>query len=155
MKLSSLCYLEKDGKYLMLYRNKKKNDENAGKWIGVGGKFEENESPLECMRREVLEETGFLVKAATLRSVVTFVSDCFETEYMFLYTVTDFEGKLLECSEGELSWIPKDEIYSLSMWEGDRIFLELIAKNEPYFDLKLVYKGESLVSAILNGKAIR
>ena len=154
MKLSTLCYLEKDGKYLMLYRNKKKNDENAGKWIGVGGKFEANESPLQCMKREIFEETGFLVKSAALRSIVTFVSDEYETEYMFLYTVSEFEGDLSTCDEGDLKWIDKDKIYDLPMWEGDRIFLERIAKDHPYFDLKLVYEKNKLVSAILDGEEI-
>lgn len=154
MKLTTLCYVEKDEKYLMLYRNRKKNDENGGKWIGVGGKFEENETPNECMRREVFEETGLSVKKADLRGIVTFVSDVFGCEYMFLYTVTEFEGEQRSCDEGELEWIDKSKVFSLPMWEGDRIFLELLAKNAPYFDLKLCYVGEKLVKAYLDGERI-
>ena len=154
MKLTTLCYVEKDGKYLMLYRNRKKNDENGGKWIGVGGKFESGETPNECMRREILEETGLSVKKAQLCGIVTFVSDVFGCEYMFLYTVTEFEGELKPCDEGELEWIDKSKVFSLPMWEGDRIFLELLAKNAPYFDLKLCYEGEKLAQAYLDGERI-
>lgn len=154
MKLTTLCYIEKDGKYLMLYRNRKKNDENGGKWIGVGGKLEKDETPFECMRREILEETGFCVISAKIRGVVTFVSDVFGCEYMFLYTVNEFSGTLKECDEGELEWIDKTKLYELSMWEGDRIFLDLLAKDTPYFDLKLRYEGEKLSEAYLDGARI-
>lgn len=155
MKLTTLCYVEKDEKYLMLYRNRKKDDENGGKWIGVGGKFENNETPFECMRREVFEETGLVVTGAKMRGIVTFVSDKFGCEYMFLYTVNDFEGTLHKCDEGELEWIDKSKIYELPMWEGDAIFLDLLAKDAPYFDLKLCYEDEKLVLALLDGKKIR
>ena len=154
MKLTTLCYLEKDGKYLMLYRNRKKNDENGGKWIGVGGKFENNETPYECMCREVLEETGLIVTSAGMRGIVTFVSDKFGCEYMFLQTVDGFEGTLQSCDEGELEWIDKSEVYELPMWEGDRIFLKLLANDAPYFDLKLCYEDEKLAQAYLDGKRI-
>lgn len=154
MKLTTLCYIEKDGKYLMLYRNRKKNDENGGKWIGVGGKFEESETPFECMRREVFEETGLSVISAQMRGIVTFVSDVFGCEYMFLYTVSEFFGELRACDEGELEWIDKNKVYDLPMWEGDAIFLRLLASDEPYFDLKLCYTGEKLTSAYLNAKKI-
>ncbi len=152
MKLSSLCYLEKDGCYLMLYRNKKKNDENGGKWIGVGGKFEKNESPEDCMIREVSEETGFSADAFRFRGIVTFVSDVYETEYMFLYTCDGFSGDRKDCDEGELRWIPKDEISGLPLWEGDRVFLALLEKDAPFFSLKLVYEKERLASAVLDGE---
>jgi len=154
MKLTTLCYVEKDGKYLMLYRNRKKNDENGGKWIGVGGKFEQDETPHECMCREVWEETGLSVTDASLRGIVTFVSDVFGCEYMFLYTVTGFEGELKSCDEGELEWIEKSRVYDLPMWEGDAIFLKLLADGAPYFDLKLCYEGEKIASAYLDGKKI-
>ena len=139
----------------MLYRNRKQNDENGGKWIGVGGKFENNETPFECMRREVLEETGLLVTSAKMRGIVTLVSDKYGCEYMFLYTVDGFEGTLHKCDEGELEWIDKSKVYELPMWEGDAIFLKLLANDAPYFDLKLCYEGEKLVSALLDGKKIK
>lgn len=145
MKNTTLVYIEKDNKYLMLLRNKKKNDLNEGKWIGVGGKFEENETPEECMAREVYEETGLTVLDYRLNAVVTFLSDTWEGEYMYLFTVTDFSGELIVCDEGELRWIPKNEILDLNLWEGDRYFLELMAKNSPFFTMKLRYKGDELV----------
>ena len=155
MKLTTLCYVEKDEKYLMLYRNRKKNDENGGKWIGVGGKFENNETPFECMRREVFEETGLVVTGAKMRGIVTFVSDKFGCEYMFLYTVNDFEGTLHKCDEGELEWIERTQLRNLSLWEGDKIFLKLLEDDEPFFSLKLCYDGDKLTKAVLNGKEIK
>ena len=153
MKMTSLCYLEKDEKYLMLHRTKKVNDENHDKWIGVGGKFEDRESPEDCMRREVLEETGLTVTDFCYRGIVTFVSDTYPTEYMHLFTVTDWTGEEKECDEGELAWIEKKKLLSLPMWEGDRIFLNLIADAKtPFFSLKLTYVGETLTEAVLNGK---
>ena len=152
MKMTTLCYLEKDEKYLMLHRTKKANDENHDKWIGVGGKFEDGESPEDCMKREILEETGLEVKEFTYRGIVTFVSDRYPCEYMHLFTVTDWTGAEKECDEGELAWIEKERLLSLPMWEGDRIFLELIAKAEtPFFSLKLTYLGDELTGAVLNG----
>jgi len=155
MKMTSLIYPERNGKYLMLHRTKKVNDENHDKWIGVGGKFEDGESPEDCMRREVLEETGFTVTDFRYRGIVTFVSDRWECEYMLLFTVTDWIGEQKECDEGELEWIDKSALYTLPMWEGDRIFLRLLDSDEPFFSLKLCYHGERLVSAELNGKTIQ
>lgn len=155
MKNTTLCYIENhNGDYLMLYRNKKKNDPNAGKWIGIGGKFEDGESPDECLLREVREETGLTLLSWELRGIVTFVSDEWETEYMFLYTSDDWSGKLSVCDEGQLAWKQKSEIDSLSMWEGDKIFLRLLQDERDFFSLKLSYKGEKLISAVLNGKVL-
>ena len=151
---SSLCYIERDGKYLMLHRVKKENDANHDKWIGVGGKFEEGESPEDCVRREALEETGLTLTDFSYRGIVTFVSDKWEGEFMHLFTATGFEGNIRECDEGVLEWISKEDLMRLPMWEGDRIFLELIAQPGPFFSLKLQYEGEKLVGAWLNGKSI-
>lgn len=150
MKNSSLCYIEKDGAYLMLHRTMKEVDENAGKWIGVGGGFEEGETPDECAAREIKEETGLEVKSLSYRGIVTFVSDEWGTEYMHLFTCDSFEGELTDCDEGELEWIEKSRITDLPLWEGDKVFLDLLEKGEPFFSLKLVYKGEKLVHAELN-----
>ena len=149
MKNTTLCYVEQDGKYLMLLRNKKKQDENAGKWIGVGGKFEEGESPQDCLLREVQEETGLRLTQYRFRGIVTFVSDRYETEYMHLFTAHCFEGELTACDEGELRWVEKDEVLSLPLWEGDREFLRLLREDAPFFSLKLVYQGDKLVSSTL------
>ncbi|MBE6570944.1 MAG: 8-oxo-dGTP diphosphatase [Ruminococcaceae bacterium] len=155
MKNSTLCYIEKDGKYLMLHRIKKENDVNRDKWIGIGGKFEDGESPEECMLREAKEETGLDVNCYTFRAIVTFVSDIYETEYMHLFTADGFTGNISECDEGCLEWIEKEKLYDLTLWEGDRIFLKLIEKPCPFFSLKLEYRGDNLVSAILDGKKIK
>ena len=153
VKLNTLCYLEKEEKYLMLHRTKKVNDENHDKWIGVGGKFEDGESPEDCMRREILEETGLTVTAFRYRGIVTFVSDAYPTEYMHLFTVTDWTGEEKECDEGELAWIEKARLMALPMWVGDRIFLEQIASaSTPFFSLKLTYRGETLTEAVLDGE---
>ena len=155
MKNSTLCYLEKDGKYLMLFRDRKENDENAGKWIGVGGKFENGESPDECLLREVFEETGLKLKEYRLRGIVSFVSDIYETEYMFLYTGWDYEGKLREeCREGTLAWIPEEEVLSLKTWEGDHYFLEPLLAGEEEIDLKVVYQGDKLVECVKRGNRL-
>ena len=154
MKMTSLCYPERNGQYLMLHRVKKVNDENRDKWIGVGGKFEDGESPEDCMRREVLEETGLTVTDFRYRGIVTFVSDRWECEYMHLFTVSDWTGELKECDEGVLEWIDKSKLHSLPMWAGDRIFLSLLDSNEPFFSLKLCYRGEELIGAELNGQPI-
>lgn len=147
MKHTTLCYIEKDGKYLMLHRTKKENDENRDKWIGIGGKLEAGESPFDCARREILEETGLTAKSLTYRAFITFVSDIYGTEYMHLFTVSDFEGELRGgCEEGELAWIEKERLYNLTLWEGDRIFLKRIASPSPFFSLKLVYRGDTLLS---------
>ncbi len=151
---TSLCYIEQGGRYLMLHRTKKKQDPNAGKWIGVGGKFEDGESPEECARREVEEETGLSLSSLSLRGIVTFVSDVCQTEYMFLFTADQFTGELRTCDEGELAWIEKEKVLSLPLWEGDRVFLRLICEESPFFSLKLSYHGDELISAVLDGKRI-
>ena len=154
MKMTTLCYLERGDEYLMLHRTKKENDENHDKWIGVGGKFEAGESPEDCMRREIFEETGLSVTDYRYRGIVTFVSDIYETEYMHLFTVTDWTGEARECDEGELAWIKKRKLFDLTLWEGDRIFLKLLQEDEPFFSLKLTYRGDELTEAIFNGKKI-
>ena len=154
MKQTTLCYLERGDEYLMLHRIKKKNDENHDKWIGVGGKFEAGESPEDCMHREIFEETGFTVIDYRYRGIVTFVSDIYETEYMHLFTVTDWTGEARECDEGELAWIKKQKLFDLTLWQGDRIFLKLLQEDVPFFSLKLTYRGDELIEAILDGKKI-
>ena len=149
---TTLCYLERGDEYLMLHRVKKKNDMNHDKWIGVGGKFEDKESPEDCVLREVKEETGLTLTDYQYRGIVTFVSDVWPCEYMHLFTATGFVGELKDCDEGVLEWLPKDKLYGLPMWAGDRIFLELLDQGAPFFSLKLVYEGETLVQAVLNGK---
>ena len=145
MKNTTLVYIEKDNKYLMLHRTKKQVDENAGKWIGIGGHFEEGEAPEECMLREVYEETGLTLTSYKFRGIVTFVSNQYGTEYMHLYTADAFEGTLTDCDEGTLAWIPKEEIFDLNLWEGDREFLRLLMEDAPVFSLKLEYTGDNLV----------
>ncbi len=142
--LTTLCYIEKDDCYLMLHRVRKENDINHDKWIGVGGKFKDGESPEECLLREVREETGFELLDYRLRGIITFTSDRWETEYMYLYTADKFTGTQTDCDEGELVWVRRDELDSLTLWEGDRIFLKLLAEDSPFFSLKLRYKGETL-----------
>ena len=155
MKNNTLCYIEKDGYYLMLHRVKKKDDANRGKWIGFGGQFEEGESPEECVCREVLEETGLTLTDYRYRGIVTFASDVYETELMHLFTADGFCGELLsECNEGEMAWIKKADLPTLPMWEGDRVFLDLLTKDIPFFSLKLIYRQDSLVGAVLNGKPL-
>lgn len=154
MNLTTLCYIEKDGQYLMLHRISKKHDINKDKWIGVGGHFEENESPEECLLREVREETGLTLTSYQFRGLVTFMSDCWQTEYMCLYTADGFEGEITECDEGELVWVPKKDLLKLTLWEGDKIFLELLSKEAPFFSLKLRYEGDSLMEAVLDGRRI-
>ncbi len=152
---STLCYMENDrGQYLMLHRVKKEHDANRDKWIGVGGKFEDGESPEECVLREVREETGLTLTDYRYRGLVTFVSDRWETEYMHLFTASGFSGTLRECDEGVLEWIGKAELLALPQWEGDRIFLRLLDTDEPFFSLKLRYEGETLRQAVLNGREL-
>ena len=153
-KQTTLCYIEKDGCYLMLHRVKKEQDENRDKWIGIGGKFLEGESPEECVLREAKEETGLILTDYRYRGIVTFVSDIWPCEYMHLFTANGFEGELKDCDEGVLEWLPKDKLYGLPMWAGDRIFLDLLDQGAPFFSLKLVYEGEKLVYAALNGKQL-
>ncbi len=152
--LTSLLYIEGDGKYLMLHRTKKEHDINEGKWIGVGGKFEDGESPEECAIREAREETGLSVFRPTFRGIVTFVSDRYPTEYMHLFSCTDFAGDLRDCDEGELAWVEKDRVPDLPLWEGDRIFLSLLAEGAPFFSLKFVYRGDTLIRATLDGREL-
>lgn len=155
MRNTSLCYIERDGRYLMLHRVKKELDENRDKWIGVGGKFEEGESPEDCALREVREETGLTLLSWRYRGIVTFVSDEWGTEYMHLFTSEDFSGTLRDdCAEGTLEWIEKPRLLSLPIWEGDRIFLRLFDTDEPFFSLKLRYIGDRLAEAVLNGKPL-
>ena len=151
---TSLCYVEKDGKYLMLHRVKKENDLNRDKWVGIGGKFEAGESPEECNSREALEETGLTLHSQRYCGIVTFVSDKWGTEYMHLFHSTDFSGEIKDCDEGNLEWVKISDIYSLPLWQGDKIFLRLIEKEVPFFSLKLVYEGETLITAILNGEKL-
>ena len=151
---TTLCHIEKDGKYLMLHRTKKVNDLNHDKWIGIGGKFEDKESPEECNKRETLEETGLTLNSARYCGIVTFVSDKYPTEYMHIFHSKDFFGNLKECDEGELCWVDKNALYSLPIWQGDKIFLKLIEQESPFFSLKLEYKGETLVNAVLDGRSI-
>ena len=155
MKQTTLCYLERDGQYLMLHRVKKQHDENHDKWIGVGGKFEDKESPEDCVRREVLEETGLTLTKFRYCGLVTFVSDIYPTEYMHLFHATGFEGQLRECDEGVLEWIDKKKLFDLQQWEGDKIFLRLMDMRVLFFSLKLVYEGDALTTAVLNGERIR
>lgn len=147
MKLTTLCYIEKDDKYLMLHRVKKENDLNHDKWIGVGGKFEKDETPEECLLREVKEETGLNLTKYDYRGLITFISDQWETEYMHLYTAHEYEGELIECDEGELVWVPKWELENLKLWEGDKIFLKRLEESRSFFTLKLRYEGEKLVES--------
>ena len=150
--VTTLCYIEQDGKYLMLHRTKKKQDINGGKWIGVGGHLEEGESPEDCLVREVREETGLTLTSYTFRGLITFISDRQETELMCLFTADGFEGEQIACDEGVLEWVDINKIQDLNLWRGDKIFLKLIAEKVPFFSLKLVYDGhDGLVSAVLNG----
>ncbi len=150
MQNTTLCYIERDGKYLMIHRVKKKNDANHDKWIGIGGKLEDGESPFDCARREIFEETGLAVNNIRYRGIVTFVSNEYGTEYMHLFKTDDFSGEIRpDCDEGVLEWLDKDKLYSLPMWEGDKIFLELLDRDVPFFSLKLCYEGDRLVSHTL------
>ena len=140
---TTLCYIEKDGRTLMLHRVKKKNDMNRDKWLGVGGKFEPGESPEECMLREAKEETGLTLTRWAYRGIVTFVSGDY-CEYMHLFTADAFEGALRECDEGTLEWVETDRLMKLPIWAGDKVFLRLLKEKEPFFSLKLVYEEERL-----------
>ena len=144
MKRTTLCYIENNGEYLMLYRNKKKNDDNAGKWLGIGGKFEADETADECCVREVFEETGIRLRGFHFYGVIRFRATTYEDEDMYLYSSDDFElpAELPDCNEGELKWIPQDELMSLPMWEGDRAFLQKILDGEKNISMTLQYVGE-------------
>ncbi|MBQ1489737.1 MAG: 8-oxo-dGTP diphosphatase [Eubacterium sp.] len=155
MSLTTLCYIEENGRWLMMHRTRKKNDINKDKWIGIGGHFEPDESPEECMQREAMEETGCTLIAPRLRGIVTFISGSGVTEYMFLYTASGLEGDLIDCDEGELVWIEKEKITSLNLWEGDLIFFHLLDVRQDFFSLKLVYDGgDTLIEAALDGEPL-
>lgn len=151
---TTLCYIEQENAYLMLHRVKKENDVNRDKWVGIGGKFEDGESPEECVCREALEETGLTLLNPSYRGVVTFVSDRWETEYMHLFLARRFTGSPIDCDEGTLEWVPKERLNTLNLWEGDHIFLRLLDENVPFFSLKLVYQGDNLKQAVLNGAVL-
>ena len=153
--LTTLCYIEKEDSYLMLHRIKKEKDINKDKWIGVGGHFEAGESPEECLLREVYEETGLTLVSWRLRGIITFSTDVYETEYMFLYTADRYTGSLTECSEGTLEWVEKSRVPELPIWEGDKIFFRLLEEQADFFSLKLRYVGDSLAEAVLDGKRIQ
>ena len=153
---TTLCYIQRGEEYLMLHRVKKENDLNHDKWIGIGGKFEDKESPEDCLLREVREETGLTLTHYRYRGIITFVSDRWPTEYMHLFTADGFSGALKECDEGVLEWLPRGRLLELPHWEGDAIFLKLIEDDgQPFFSLKLRYEGETLAEAVLDGKHLR
>lgn len=152
---TTLCYIERGDEYLMLHRVKKENDINRDKWIGLGGKFKEDESPEECLLREVYEESGLRLTSWRYRGIVTFLNTKCSSEYMHLFTADGFEGTVGPCDEGELEWIKKSELMKLTLWEGDRIFLRLLETDEPFFSLKLSYDGDELIGAKLNGRHIQ
>ena len=154
MRNTTLCHIEKDGKYLMLHRVKKENDLNKDKWVGIGGKFEDRESPEECNIREVYEETGLTLKSVRYCGIVTFVSDKWETEYMHIFHSDSFSGEVRECDEGVLEWVDKNKLLDRPRREGDKRFLRQIDEKSPFFSLKLVYEGEKLTAAVLNGEKI-
>ncbi len=153
--MTTLCYVEKDDAYLMLHRIFKKNDVNKEKWIGIGGHFEEGESPEECLLREAYEETGLTLHSFRFRGIVTFTQENYGTEYMCLYTADEFSGELKECDEGVLQWVFKKDLFNLNLWVGDLIFLKLLQEDAPFFSLKLSYKGDELIEAVLNGKELK
>ena len=152
---TTLCYITRGSEVLMLHRVKKKNDINKDKWIGIGGKFEAEESPDECLLREAMEETGLTLTSWRCRGVVTFLCEDIEGEYMYLFTADGFEGELKDCDEGELQWVSRDFLDALPKWEGDKIFLDLLWQDAPFFLLTLRYSGDVLMEAVLDGKKIR
>ena len=152
--LTTICYIEKEGCYLMLHRVKKEHDINRDKWIGVGGHFEAQESPEDCLLREVREETGLILNAWKLRGVISFIYGGNDGEYMFVYTADSFTGTLTDCDEGELEWVEKAKVYELPLWEGDRIFLRLLETERPFFSLRLLYEGDKLLEAVLDGRKL-
>ena len=155
MQNTSLCYITRGDEVLMLHRVKKKNDINKDKWIGIGGKFEDGESPDECLLREALEETGLKLTSWRCRGVVTFLSEGEDGEYMYLFTADGFQGELKECDEGDLQWVSRDFLGQLPKWEGDQVFLDLLWQDAPFFLLTLRYDHGKLTEAVLNGRKIR
>ena len=151
---TTLCYLERGDEYLMLHRTKKENDLNHDKWVGVGGKFQDKESPEDCVLRETWEETGLTLTRYRYRGLVTFISDRWETEYMHVFTADQWTGEPHPCDEGDLAWIKKTDLRVLPLWEGDQIFLDLLERDAPFFSLKLQYEGDTLVLAVLDGKRL-
>lgn len=152
MRNTTLIYIQQNDNYLMLHRTKKKNDQSHDKWLGIGGKFEDKESPEDCILRETKEETGLTLTHYKYRGIVTFVSDVWETEYMHLFTADGFTGDLIECDEGDLEWIPREKLLSLPAWEGDKIFLKLLFDEyQPFFSLKFIYESDKLVFASKDG----
>lgn len=156
-RLTTLCYIKQNGKYLMMHRVKKENDINKDKWLGIGGHFKPGESPEECVLREAYEETGLKLTSFRLRGVISFVPDNGEYEYMFLFTADAFEGVLNDpdyCDEGRLEWVDADKVYDLNIWEGDKVFFRLLEEREEFFSLKLEYVGDRLVRAVLDGEGL-
>ena len=151
---TTLCYIEKEDSYLMMHRVKKEKDINKDKWVGVGGHFEEGESPEECLLREVREETGLELTDYRLRGIITFATDVYPTEYIFLYTADGYTGELIECNEGNLEWVKKEAVYDLPIWEGDKVFFRLLEEGRPVFSLKLRYEGDCLAEVVLDGQKI-
>ena len=154
MKQTTLCYISDNERYLMLHRTLKDNDASHGKWIGVGGKCEPDESPDECMLREVEEETSLKITQWQYRGIVTFISDIWPCEYMHLFSATGWSGSISDCNEGILQWIDRKHLSNLNLWQGDRIFLKLLLDNQPFFSLKLSYRGDDLIAAKLNGVSL-
>ena len=155
MRNTTLCYITRGSQVLMLHRVKKENDINKDKWIGIGGKFRDEESPDDCLLREAKEETGLTLTSWKCRGIVTFLNDCCEGEYMYLFTADGFEGELTDCDEGELCWVKREFLDSLPQWEGDKIFLDLLWKDAPFFLLTLRYSGDRLLEAVLDGKKVK
>ena len=151
---TTLCYLERGDEYLMLHRTKKENDLNHDKWVGVGGKFQDRESPEDCVLRETWEETGLTLTRYRYRGLITFISNQWETEYMHVFTADQWTGEPHPCDEGDLAWIKKADLRALPLWEGDQIFLDLLERDAPFFSLKLQYEGDTLVLAVLDGKRL-
>ena len=154
MKLTTLCYIERENAYLMLHRVSKEQDVNKDKWIGVGGHFEAGESPEECVLREVKEETGLTLLSWQFRGEITFSSEGWEDEYICLFTADKFSGELTACDEGVLEWVDQKSVLKLNLWEGDKIFFRLLNEKRPFFSLKLSYRENRLVYAALDGREL-